>query len=73
MSYDEWDAAQDAAIDSLYAEFRESPETRASFYEELYDEIVKDFTDARLRSYYVDNPELVVPSVDLGGQGKTGH
>jgi hypothetical protein len=62
MSYDEMDAWQDAAMDSLYSDFREDPETRASFYEELYDEIVQDFTADRLRSYFVEHPELVVPA-----------
>lgn len=49
-------------MESLYSEFREDPDTRASFYEELYDEIVQDFTAARLRSYFVENPDLVGPS-----------
>jgi hypothetical protein len=59
MSYDEYDDWQDAAMDGLYSEFRADPDTRASFYEELYDEIVQDFTASRLRSYFVENPTLV--------------
>lgn len=62
MSYDEADAWQDAAMESLYSEFFEDPNTRASFYEELYDEIVRDFTAARLRSYFAENPDLVAPA-----------
>lgn len=32
MSYDEWDAARDAYIDTLYQEFAEDPETRRQFF-----------------------------------------
>lgn len=62
MSYDEADAWQDAAMESLYSDFLEDPGTRATFYEELYDEIVQDFTAARLRSYFIENPDLAAPA-----------
>jgi len=62
MSMDEWEAQQDEALSALYSEFREDPDTRSSFYEELFDEIVRDFTDARLRSYFMAHPELAMPA-----------
>jgi hypothetical protein len=71
MSMDEWDAREDEALSNLYAEFREDPETRNSFYEELYDEIVKDFTDARLRSYFIANPNLAAPAAQALKEART--
>ena len=71
MSMDEWEAAQDEALSALYSEFREDPDTRNSFYEELYDEIVQDFTEARLRSYFVANPELAMPAARALADART--
>ena len=63
MSYEhESDYWEEMAMESLYSDFRQDPDTRASFYEELYDEIVQDFTAGRLRSYFTEHPDLVAPA-----------
>ena len=52
MPYDSNDGAYDEFIDQLYKEFRES----ALDDFELYDRIVDDFKESRLREYYLDHP-----------------
>jgi hypothetical protein len=63
MSYDENDAAYDGMVDSMYQQFIEDPSTHEHFYQELYDEIVKDFTEARLRSFFEAEPLVAAPAV----------
>ena len=58
MSYDEYDAWQDAAADAFYERAMDDPSIREDFYHELYDEIVKDFTGARMRSKYESDPDI---------------
>ncbi|HZP06594.1 MAG TPA: hypothetical protein VFB43_16970 [Terracidiphilus sp.] len=65
MSYDEWDAMQDAAYDQLYEEI--GPEWARDhaqeLFEENYDEAVQHFTKACLKSYYLAHPQLATPAV----------
>jgi hypothetical protein len=63
VSYDPWDAEREAALESLYEDFQRDPATKEIFYEQLYDEIVGDFTDSRMRSFYVNEPEVAVPAL----------
>lgn len=63
MSYDENDAAYDAMVDSMYQQFIEDPDTHAHFYQELYDDIVRDFTEARLRSFLEAEPLIAAPAL----------
>ena len=56
MSYSEEDARYDGAMDALYQEFVDDPYTHQHFYAELYDEIVQGFRQARLCSYYKNEP-----------------
>lgn len=58
MSYDEIDAWNDAAMDAMYEQVMGDPNVRDQFYQELYDTIVVDFTEARLRSYYEAHPDV---------------
>src|SRR5205807_980207 len=43
------------------------------FYEELYDDIVKDFTDARLRSFYENQPDLARAGVEALARARALH
>lgn len=49
MSYNEFDAAQDAAYEALYEEHKE--------------EAISEFTAERLQSFYIENPSLAEPAV----------
>ncbi len=62
MSYDESDARDDAMVESMYASFFDDQSVRDAFHESLYDEIVGDFTDARLRSFFGSQPDAAVPA-----------
>jgi len=53
-----WDAEQDAMMESIYDGFRSDPGVRESFVEELYDEIVQDFTATRLQTLYQEQPDI---------------
>src|SRR5438094_9715148 len=62
MSYTWADAAYDEAMDNLYKDFSES----ALEGGELYDRIVDDFKEVRLREFYIDHPNLTeVPNAAL--------
>jgi hypothetical protein len=63
MAYDESDAWEEASMDAIYEQVTSDPAVKEQFYEQFYDEIVKDFTDARLRSFYEREPAVVVPAV----------
>jgi hypothetical protein len=52
MSYDEDDARWEEGLESLYQEWL--PQAR----EDLYSEIIDDFTSDRLRSYYFKEPKI---------------
>ena len=52
MSYDPSDAAYDQFVDELYKEFRDS----ALEDDQLYNRVVDDFKESRLRDYYSDHP-----------------
>jgi hypothetical protein len=70
MSYDESDAWQEAAMDSLYDRVIEDPQVRNRFYEELNDEIVRDFTDGRLRSFFEEVPKAAEPAAEALSDGR---
>jgi hypothetical protein len=55
MSYDEFDAMQDAAYDSMYADFAKT----AIEDEKIYNQIVDDFADYRLKEFYLDHPNVI--------------
>jgi len=55
MSYDPSDAAYDEFIDQLYKEFRDS----ALEDSEIYDRIVDDFKESRLRDFYLEHPLVI--------------
>lgn len=57
-----WDAEQESMMESIYQDFRSDPGVRESFIEELYDEIVTDFTAARLQALYQEKPDIVIPA-----------
>jgi len=63
MSYDEFDAMEDAAMDAMYEQVTSDPAVKQQFYEELYEEIVKDFTGNRLLAFYEREPEVALPAV----------
>jgi len=63
MSYDQSDADREAGMDATYQMVWDDPATRELFYEELYEEIVRDFKDDRLRSFFLDEPKVVTPAV----------
>lgn len=71
MSYEESDAWQQAAIDSMYEQVISDPSVKQQFYEELYDEIVKDFTDARLRSFFEEQPHVATPAAEALEDART--
>lgn len=58
MSYDPNDAMYDAAMDSLYADFEE----KALAGSEIYDRIVDDFRETRLRDFYLNHPKVTDPA-----------
>lgn len=70
MSYDEYDAWQDAALDAFYERAMEDPSIREDFYHELYDEIVKDFTGARMRSRYESDPDIAESAANALGESR---
>jgi hypothetical protein len=55
MSYDYWDAMQDAAYDSMYEEFRKT----AIDDEKIYSQVVDHFADYRLKEFYLDHPNVI--------------
>jgi len=59
MSYDPSDAEWDRFIDEIQKEFRDS----ALNDPEIYDRVVDDFREARLRDYYVEHP-LIAESAE---------
>jgi len=65
MSYDEWDARQDAAYEQLYQEI--GPEWARDhaqeLFEENYDEATRQFTEQRLKSYYLAHPQIAIAAV----------
>lgn len=63
MSYEESDAWEEAGIEAMYAQVLADPTVKQQFYEELNDEIVKDFTDGRLRSFFEEEPHVAAPAV----------
>lgn len=63
MSYEESDAWAEAGMDAVYEQVLSDPHVRQQFYEELNDEIVRDFTDGRLRSFYEEEPNAAAPAV----------
>src|SRR5260370_660761 len=70
MSYDESDAWAEAAMDSLHEQVIGDPQVRNRFYEELNDEIVKDFTDNRLRSFFEEVPKAAEPAAAALSDGR---
>lgn len=60
MSYDESDAARDDFYDAL----------RRELYEELREEAIADFAADRLKSFYLQNPDVMRPAVDAIKEGK---
>ena len=70
MSYDEADAWEEAGMEAMYEQVTSDPAVKQQFYEQLYDEIVKDFTDNRLRSFYEEKPDVVAPAIDALEQAK---
>jgi hypothetical protein len=60
MSYDEYDAWEEEAHAAMFESFIADPSVQEHFYTALYDEIVQDFTDARLRSFFEKEPEVQV-------------
>ena len=70
MSYDEYDAWQDAAMDAFYERAMDDPSIREDFYHELYDEIVKDFTGARMRSRYESDPDIAESAANALGESR---
>ena len=55
--YDESDYHRDDMIDSLYSEFAQDV---LAGRDDLYDEIINQFTTERLQSYYIQNPQVAV-------------
>jgi len=62
MSWEPIDAWEEAGTDAIYEQVMGDPSVREQFYQELYDEIIRDFTDARLRSFYENHPDLAKPA-----------
>lgn len=59
MSYDESDAARDEFYDAL----------RRELYEENKEEAIAGFTKDRLKSFYVQHPDVMRPAVDAIQEG----
>jgi len=57
---DEWDAARDEFINDLYNDFARDV---LSGRDDLYREVVEQFTVERLQSYYLDHPKLAEPAL----------
>jgi HEPN domain-containing protein len=55
MSYDEFDSAQDEMYERLSAEL----------YSEHKEQAIAEFTSERLRSYYLENPQVAQPAVKM--------
>ena len=53
MSYDEWDAMEDAGYEEMVESFYETHGP------EIAEEAVADFQNLRLQSYFRDNPQLI--------------
>jgi hypothetical protein len=70
MSYDEADAWEEAEMEAMYEQVTSDPAVKQQFYEQLYDEIVKDFTDNRLRSFYEEQPDVAAPAIDALEEAK---
>lgn len=60
MSYDPDDAARDEFYDSISKELYPDHKTQA----------ISEFTTERLRSFYVSNPNVMIPAVEVIKQGK---
>lgn len=69
MSYDPSDAAYDQFVDELYKEFRDS----ALEDEQLYNRVVEDFRESRLRDYYMDHPLVVKAAQDALAEAQALH
>lgn len=67
MSYDEFDAAQDEMYERLSAEL----------YPEHKEQAIAEFTNDRLRSYYLEHPRVAQPAVKMLHEAEsllsTGH
>jgi len=63
MSYDEIDARDDAMMDAIYEQFMQDPSVQEQFYQELYDDVVKDYTESRFRSFYESKPNVAAPAI----------
>jgi len=57
MSYDEWDAMQDAQYEHMIQEFYDQ------YGPEIAGEAIDHFQTERLQSYFVENPTLIEPAV----------
>jgi hypothetical protein len=57
---DELDIARDEFISDLYSDFARDV---LSGHDDLYQEVVQQFTIERLQSYYLDHPKLAEPAV----------
>lgn len=66
MSYDPSDAAYDQFVDELYKEFRDS----ALEDDQLYNRVVEDFKESRLRDYYIDHPLVAKAAQDALAEGQ---
>jgi len=73
MSYDEFDAWEEAAHAAMFEGFIEDPGARDHFYEVLYDEIVEDFTGSRLRSFLEKEPNVATPALEALGEARGFH
>lgn len=67
MSYDPSDAAYDQFVDELYKELHDS----ALEDSEIYDRVVDDFREARLRDYYLENPLIAQAAQRALGEAET--
>jgi len=59
MSYDEHDAAMDEFYDQISAEL----------YPEHKEQAIEEFTEKKLKSYYLQNPDVMRPAVDAIQEG----
>ena len=59
---DAYEAAYDDFVDSLRDQFREEFREEALEDKVLYANVVEDFASERLKSYYVANPDVLLPS-----------
>lgn len=66
MSYDPADDyleyEQEAYVESLYKEFLDEPDNYPDFIERVYDEVVANFAESRLQSYYIQHPDVATLS-----------